>query len=171
MRFQNLILATIEFGPIDLVTAGPITTSTSLKIRDGIDQADILEKGSIAYRSLDSSAEPTVLHFKPRNLDLERCTAFLTKRAATCFGDPLLNAATADDAVQKLNGVATFPVGYTLTSENRPRSIFVSKGDVVLIYCINAAYSEVNIDLNDVNYALYKMDQRCRPYEPSQYQW
>lgn len=92
----------------------------------------------------------------------------IAKRETGCFGWGLSHAGT-DAAVNSLKAWAGS--GNWLFSSTTNRWLGYQSEGALVYYCISAPNSGGNLDTNDINYALGRMDAACPRYTASYFRW
>lgn len=147
--------------------------ATAIHIPDGVWEGTILANGTYSFKAAgapDSESflvEPTTTTITTKKRS-GGATVPLAKRYVGCFGYQL-DASGVDAAVQALKNWAGS--GHTLTSGDRNAIAVAQAEGMIVYYCISAPHSSGNLDVNDVNYALERMDATCRRYEASYFRW
>lgn len=95
----------------------------------------------------------------------------IQKRSVSCEGEGLdLDHEGIDGAVQKWKDlVADGP--FLLTTDQLGASYTISFKSMYVTYGVGAPYSTGSLDLIDINFALWWMDNLCTPYTITTYYW
>ena len=161
MRFQ--ILSTLA-----LVATGVVADrwANMDDLPDGPYSGITHANGSTTMTSLDTNE---VFNFVLIKEDEKRSQSNLKKRFAACWGTHLDHRGV-DEAVVALKNWAG-KGGKSLVSGDHKAYFGYNRRGVYVYYCIDRPHREGNLDINDINHALWEMDHTCRAYEAGYYQW
>lgn len=128
------------------------------------------------YKSLsDSSLAPIVVERsaevapEPLAHSAKFSRSALAKRRVDCWGYQL-DQTGVDVAAQQL--AETCGNGLEIKTEpDRTVALHVLREGMIAYYCVNSGGKTGNCDRDDVRYAFYQMDLRCRRYEASWFGW
>lgn len=176
MHFLTALLLTLT--PTAAVLAAPaINEQTQSQPRavlpDGFYLTEVLANGTLVHTSVtnpralpivqDGLAAPSLL--AARDADHQ-----LTRRRTDCWGRNL-DAPAIDRLVNKWKAHLRQVSSVTLKAGASQHYLQYTDSSMTVYYCVNRKNSQGSLSYDDFNYALRKMDERCRAYEASFFQW
>lgn len=161
----------MQFSSTLALLASYFGLAKAIHLPDGVWEGTILANGTYSFKAAgapDSESflvEPTTTSTQKKR---SGGSSGVSKRFVGCFGYQL-DTSGVDSAVVGLKNWASS--GHTLTSRDTNTMVVISVEGMIVYYCIDAPWSSGNLDVNDVNYALERMDATCRRYEASYFKW
>ncbi|KAM0715254.1 hypothetical protein Q7P37_008752 [Cladosporium fusiforme] len=168
--FFAKLAAVLSFA-IATATAVPLSTpgpdwEDEKSLPDGDYSGIVQRDGSIIWSPLDRRSETASVHIRPKH---QPATPVLEKRKTSeCWNDRL-DTAGVDQAAQALREWAG--TGSDLSAQDTTNIMGFQRKGVVVYYCINQPHRQGNLDVGDVDFALYWMDQDCGSYQAGYFKW
>lgn len=169
MHFLTALLLTL--APSAAVLAAPATNDQPQPravLPDGLYMTEVLANGTLVHTSITNPRAVPIITV-PSTLPA-RSDAALTRRRTGCWGRNLDNLAI-DRLVRKWQAYLKTIASATITTKNSQHYIQYTDSAMTVYYCVNRKNSVGSLSLEDFNYALRRMDDQCRPYEASYFQW
>ncbi|KAK2759047.1 hypothetical protein FQN54_003146 [Arachnomyces sp. PD_36] len=156
MRFQS-------FSLLALAGLGMAKSWAGKNLPDGSYDGIVHPDGSVTFKSADSSES-----FTFDLVDDDQSDHLGKRSTSSCYGD-ILDHEGVVVASNKLRSWAG--AGHELTSGDTTAAHIEIHNGVQVYYCVNAPNSSGNLNVEDINFALYWMDQDCIPFEASHFWW
>ncbi|KFY00193.1 hypothetical protein O988_03451 [Pseudogymnoascus sp. VKM F-3808] len=163
MRFQILSLLAIAG-----VTAASQWAGVE-NLPDGAYSGVNHPDGSTTMTSLESGESFTFSLTDAAPKETKRSDYAISKRDTDCWGYELDHGGVDDGFGLLKNWAGTF--GRGLSSGDGTNYYGFNSRGVYVYYCINAAHSQGNLDITDINYAALNMDSTCGAYQAGYYLW
>ncbi|ELR08199.1 hypothetical protein VC83_08040 [Pseudogymnoascus destructans] len=163
MRFPTLTLLALASASAASHWAG------MENLPDGAYSGTNHRDGSTTMTSLDSGSTYTFNLVKPATEQAKRSDNALSKRLTSCWGYELDHGGT-DDGVRELKDWAG-TAGVDLASGNTRNYYGFNRKGVYVYYCINGLHTQGNLDIKDIEYAMWAMDKGCGMYQAGYFLW
>ncbi|KAH7108588.1 hypothetical protein B0J11DRAFT_586877 [Dendryphion nanum] len=161
---------TIFHRSLLVVAAALASLASATNVPEDVYQVTNLGDGTASWQSVTNTSAPAIIVTYEATLSTKARSAKFAKRTdrTDCWGH-MLNRGDTDSALQGLRQWAGS--GRDLSSGPGPYYLTVKRGDMIAYYCITRGWQTGNLHIDDVNHAIRKMDEKCRPYEASWYGW
>lgn len=172
MHFFTALLLTLT--PATAVVAAPASNEQAQPravLPDGFYLTEILANGTLVHTSVTNPGALPIIQegLAPSTLPARDSDA-LTRRRTDCWGRNL-DALAIDRIVKRWKAYLRTVSSATLKTGNSQHYIQFTDSSMTVYYCVNRKNSQGSLSYDDFNYALRKMDEKCRAYEASFFQW
>lgn len=168
MHFLTALLLTLTPSAAVLAAPAQAQAPRAEVLPSGLYLTEILANGTLVHTSVTN---PRALPIVQDGLAHgARSSGPLNRRKTSCWGRGL-DAPGIDRAVEKWKAYLAQYGSVTIKTGNSQRYLQFTDSAMTVYYCVNRKNAEGNLSLDDFNYAVRKMDEQCRLYEASYFQW
>ncbi|KAK1834112.1 hypothetical protein QBC39DRAFT_431891 [Podospora conica] len=175
MQFLTALLLTLTPAAVLAAPASNEQAQPRSVLPDGFYITEILANGTLVHTSVNNPRALPIVE-EASTLAARAVSAEapggnkLSRRRTDCWGRNLDHAGV-DRAVQKWKNYLAQYTTVNLSTDGSQRYFQFIDSAMTVYYCVNRKNSYGSLSLDDFNYALRQMDQKCRAYEASFFQW
>lgn len=171
-------LFSMRFTSAALAFAASILTASAQERPNGSYHAVRYENGTEVYTSLEADIAPIIYSAeeiaafkasKRRDMLSSSSLNGLSKRRTDCWGN-MLDRPTVDGLLNGLRDWAGNGQQICVT-DSRTQWFEIAFNGVLVYYCVNERNKCGTANRGDIDYAIFQMDNKCRPYEASWWGW